>query len=127
MNIGESSVTMAELWGLYQGLNLAWNIGISHLLVEVDSYCVVQMTAKQATVPNAYYPLMVAIREILSRNWQVSITHIYREANSAADFMANMALSVPIGLHSFPNPPVGIYSIISQDIFEVTQSHFVPI
>ena len=46
MKIGESSVTMAELWGLYQGLNLAWNVGIRRLLVEVDSSCVAQMTAK---------------------------------------------------------------------------------
>lgn len=46
MKIGESSVTMAELWGLYQGLNLAWNVGIRRLLVEVDSRCVAQMTAK---------------------------------------------------------------------------------
>ena len=40
MKIGESSVTMAKLWGLYQGLTLAWNAGIRRLLVEVDNLCV---------------------------------------------------------------------------------------
>ena len=118
---------MAELWGLYQGLILAWEVGIKWLLVEVDNLCVTQMISKQVVVPNMFYALVVAVRKLLSRNWQTSITHIYREANSAADFMANMAHSVLLGLHVFSNPPMGIYSIISQDIFGVTQPRFVPV
>ena len=69
MNIGESSVIMAELWGLYQGLSLAWNVGIRHLLVEVDSLCVTQMISQQVVVPNVFYALVVAIHDFLSRNW----------------------------------------------------------
>ncbi|KAL9437050.1 hypothetical protein AB3S75_022984 [Citrus x aurantiifolia] len=126
MRIGESSVLMAELWGLFQGLTLAWDVGIKRLLVEVDSLGVTQMISKQAVVPNVFHALIVAIRDLLSRNWQTSISHVYREANSAADFMANMAHSAPLGLHVFSNPLVGIYSIMSQDLFGVTQPRFVP-
>ena len=61
MKIGESSMIMAELWGLYQGLTLAWNAGIKRLLVEVDSLCVTQMISKQVVLPNAFYALVVAI------------------------------------------------------------------
>ena len=71
------------------------------------------MISKQVVVPNALYALIVAILDLLSRNWQISITHIYREAKSAADFMANMAHSVLFCLHLFSSPPVSIYSIIS--------------
>ena len=125
MRIGESSVLMAELWGLYQGLILAWDAGIKQVLVEVDSLCVTQMISKQVVVLNVFYALVVAVQELLSRNWHTVITHIYREANLAAVFMANIAHSLPLGLHVFSNPPVGIYSIISQDMFRVTQPRFV--
>ena len=118
---------MAELWCLYQGLILAWDTGIKRLLVEVDSLCVSHMISKQVVVPNAFYALVVAIRKLLSRNWQVSLTHIFREANSAADFKANMAHSVPHGLHLLTSPPVGIYSIILQDMFGVAQPRIVPV
>ena len=117
---------MAELWGLFQGLTLAWDVGIKRLLVEVDSLGVTQMISKQVVVPNVFHALIIAIRDLLSRNWQISISHIYREANSAADFMANMAHSAPLGLHVYSNPHVGIYSIMSQDLFGVTQPRFVP-
>lgn len=40
LNIGCCSITIAELWGLYQGLLIAWEIGIRWILVEVDSLCV---------------------------------------------------------------------------------------
>ncbi|KAH9751354.1 putative ribonuclease H protein [Citrus sinensis] len=37
MNIGYCSVTIAELWGVYQGLVMAWDHGIRWLLVDVNS------------------------------------------------------------------------------------------
>ncbi|KAL9417260.1 hypothetical protein AB3S75_040274 [Citrus x aurantiifolia] len=118
---------MAELWGLYQGLRLAWEAGIKCLLAEVDSLCVTQLISKRVVVPNEFYSVVVAIRELISRNWQVVITHIYREANSAADFMANMAHTYPQGLHLFSSPPVGIFSIIVQDLFGVTKPRLIPV
>ena len=118
-------MVMAELWGLYQGLQLAWDAGIKRLLVEVDSLCVSQMISKQVIVPNVFYALVVAVRNLLSRNWQVSLSHIFREANSAADFMASMAYSVPYGVHVFNSPPVGIYSFILQDIVGVAKPRMV--
>ncbi|KAH9722322.1 putative ribonuclease H protein [Citrus sinensis] len=92
------------------GLSLAWNVGIIHLLVEVDSLCVTQMISQQMVVPNVSYALVVAIRDFLNRNWQINISHIYRKANSTADFMAKMAHLVPHGLQLFSNPPVALVS-----------------
>ncbi|KAL9414516.1 hypothetical protein AB3S75_042892 [Citrus x aurantiifolia] len=85
------------------------------------------MISKQVVVPNGFYALIAAIQDLLSRNWQATISHIYHEANSAADFMANMAHSAPLGLHFFSKPPVGINPIISQDLFGVIQPRFVPV
>ncbi|KAL9453332.1 hypothetical protein AB3S75_009020 [Citrus x aurantiifolia] len=127
MNIGECTVVMAELWGLYQGLLLAWETGIKWLMVEVDSLCVTQMISKHVVVPNVSYALVVAVRDLLNRNWQVCLTHIYREANSVADFMANMALSLPSGMHLFSSPPMGTYSAILQDMIGVAKPRIVPI
>ncbi|KAL9444513.1 hypothetical protein AB3S75_017659 [Citrus x aurantiifolia] len=126
MNIGECPVVMAELWGLYQGLLLAWDAGIKYLLVEVDSLCVAQMIFKQVVMPNVSYALVAAVRDLFNRNWQVSLSHIFREANSVADFMANMAHSLPHGIHLFTSPPVGSYSIILQDMIGVAKPRLVP-
>ncbi|KAH9673090.1 reverse transcriptase domain-containing protein [Citrus sinensis] len=38
----------------------------------------------------------------------VSVHHVYREANFAADFMASHALTLPLGIHYFTIPPLGV-------------------
>lgn len=45
MNIGICWVTVAELWGLYQGLLVAWQHGCRWLSTEVDSLCVTQLVS----------------------------------------------------------------------------------
>ena len=41
MNIGNCTILRAELWGLFQGLSLAWSIGVRKLHVECDNKLVV--------------------------------------------------------------------------------------
>ncbi|CAA0816163.1 Polynucleotidyl transferase- ribonuclease H-like superfamily protein [Striga hermonthica] len=43
MNIGFTTVAGAELWGLFQGLRLAWELGLSRVIASVDNQGVVQM------------------------------------------------------------------------------------
>ena len=125
MNIGMCSITTAELWGIYQGLLLAWDRGIRLLMVEVDSLCVTQLLQRRDDIHNACYPLVKGIQELLSRSWQISVKHIYREANFAADFLANFALSLPLGLHVFSNPPDGVNVWLRNDGVGIAFPRFV--
>ncbi|KAH9662821.1 hypothetical protein KPL70_019476 [Citrus sinensis] len=113
MNIDICSVTIAELWGLYQGLVLAWQMGIRLLVVEIDSLCVTQLLNRNNF--NATLPLVNDILHLLSRNWQVSVHHIHHEANFAVDFMASHALTLPLGFHHFATPPPGIETWLRND------------
>ena len=54
------------------------------------------------------YKLTYGSRGCISRDWQVSVHHNYREANFAGDFMASHALTLPLGLHHFATPPLGV-------------------
>ncbi|KAH9658732.1 putative ribonuclease H protein [Citrus sinensis] len=118
--LGSCSVTIAELRGIYHGLILAWNFGIRWLHVETDSLCATQMLANQVETTNEYASLIFAIKEYLQKkDCQVSISHVYREANLAADFMANLACSLPLGLMVYPSPPLGVSSILLYDSYGV--------
>ena len=65
MNIGHSSVTMAELWGLYHGLKLAWDHGIRWLVVGIDSLCIIKLVKKPVDTINEYISLLQSIKEII--------------------------------------------------------------
>ena len=67
MNIGFGSVTTAELWGLFQGLNITWDRSICYLIAKMDSQCVSQLISSTSLMPDAYFSLITAIKELMNR------------------------------------------------------------
>ena len=76
--------------------------------LETDSMIAVQKITGVLSNSEPYADLISAIRELLHRNWSCSITHVYREANRCADWMATNASTLHAGLHVFYNPPKGV-------------------
>lgn len=69
---------------------------------------------------NKYAPLVQAIKGYLNLDWHVSISHIYKEANFAVDYMANLIFSQPLGLLVYPNFPLGVRSLLLHDFYGVS-------
>ncbi|CAN1838684.1 Putative ribonuclease H protein At1g65750 [Linum perenne] len=63
--------------------------------------------------------LVAEFRELCARNWEVSLVHVFREANFAADYLANLGHSCSIGLHLFPYPDPTLAHWLRYDLFGV--------
>ncbi|KAL9860860.1 putative ribonuclease H domain, reverse transcriptase zinc-binding domain-containing protein [Arabidopsis thaliana] len=115
LNIGRCSAPLAELWGVYYGLYLAWTKALTRVELEVDSELVVGFLK---TGIGDQHPLSFLVRlchGLLSKDWIVRITHVYREANRLADGLANYAFSLPLGLHSLIDVPDDLEVILHED------------
>ena len=126
-NIGISSVTNAELWGLFYGLDLGWKLGIRSLLVEVDSKCIIDLLADDSNSPNNFSSVIQSIRRLINREWHVCISHIYHEANFATDFLTNLAIRQPLGFHFLHNPPSGVVNCLFNDMYGNAFPRFVSV
>ncbi|CAA7029674.1 unnamed protein product [Microthlaspi erraticum] len=105
LNIGRCSAPLAELWGVYYGLMMAWEKQIPRLVLEVDLEVVVGFLMKG--IQNSH-PLSFLVRlchGFLSKDWLVRVTHVFHEANRLADGLANHAFSLPLGFHLFDFVP----------------------
>ncbi|CAN1186310.1 Putative ribonuclease H protein At1g65750 [Linum perenne] len=91
-NLGRCSITRAELRGIIGGLNLAWDVGARRVMVQVDSRAAVSLISNAREV--------TLIHQLLNREWEVTISHIYREGNQAADYLADIGHGLPTGTHS---------------------------
>ncbi|CAN0863352.1 Putative ribonuclease H protein At1g65750 [Linum grandiflorum] len=67
----------------------------------------------------------VCHRELCSRQWEVTISHIYREANFAADYLANLGHSLPYGMHLFDSSDRGLSHWLHYDLFGISLTRFV--
>ena len=126
MNIGLGSITAAELWGVFEGLSLAWDLGFKKIELKSDSRCAIVLLQQNGTSKHKHSHLVHAILSLLQQKWEVKLIHIYRESNFVADFMANYARELIIGSHRFKQPPLGLSMWLDYDRLGTETKRLVP-
>ncbi|EEF39504.1 hypothetical protein RCOM_0863820 [Ricinus communis] len=91
-------------------------MGFRKLLVEVDNECLVHILHNQAPATLRNLALFNEAKRLLSRDWDVQLSHIYREANGCADKFANLGYGLPVGCHILQGPPDIVKDLIMQDV-----------
>ncbi|GKV36559.1 hypothetical protein SLEP1_g44676 [Rubroshorea leprosula] len=115
INIGPQSSYTAEIWGCHSGLRLALELGISHLVLEMDSLLAVQLIQARKAGNGPASVLLLDIFHLASSFEVCTIQHTLREGNSAADFMASVGHNLNRGITFFQTPPPGMQSILHGD------------
>ncbi|CAN1743222.1 Putative ribonuclease H protein At1g65750 [Linum perenne] len=103
-NLGRCSITRAELRGAVHGLSIAWNLGYRRVLVQMDS---------------------AAAIAILEAKGEIDHQHIYREANKAADSLANRGHSLGLGCHLISGSDRGLGLYLRYDCIGVSENRLI--
>ena len=91
--IGRCTNNVAEYTALVKGLEAAIQRGIKHLIIRADSELVVRQIQGIYRVKHPdLKPLHARAVQLLAKIPTWSFGHVYREANSRADQLANMAM-----------------------------------
>jgi len=114
--VGYCSAVKAELRGVLRGLKIAREMRIRKLWLRVDSKTVVTwLTNKSQGLPE-YYSLIQQCHHLLSwADWEIHITHCYREANQVADILANIGTEGSLEVKIFRTPPVAVQEALYAD------------
>ena len=89
-NLGSSSVFSAEATALQQGLRLALQHNISHLQIKGDNLMVINAVKGLWSPPWQIAHIIQNVQQLLHSFSSSAIRYVYREANKAADWMANV-------------------------------------
>ncbi|CAI0392409.1 unnamed protein product [Linum tenue] len=110
MNLGGGSITRAELMGMLQGLKRAWELDVKKVVLLTDSKAAIELLDSAAS-SHPHYRLVVQVRQMIQREWEVRVEHTFREGNVVADFLASTGHSLPLGLHlvSIPSPQLNYW------------------
>lgn len=113
--LGSCSSVMAELWGLVEGLKIAWSMGFKNVWMEMDSKVVVEMVRRGCASCRPYFALVNEARFLLQKDWSVKVSHAYREANFVADWLAGWAIKCKFS-SVFSCPPSGCSHLVVADM-----------
>ncbi|CAN1171162.1 Putative ribonuclease H protein At1g65750 [Linum perenne] len=118
-NIGNCSITRAEIKAIVEGLKLAWDVGIRRIHVQSDSRAAISILQKEDADSHQHTALVAEFIALKRRSWEISISHVFREANCGADYLANLGHSHCIGLHFFSVPDTTLAHWLRYDLIGV--------
>jgi len=114
--LGRCSVTQAELRAVLRGLRIAKEAGIRKLWVQVDSKVVETLLTIPRLRSSEYNGIIQQCKILIDRaDWEVRITHCFREANQVADKLANMGLEGQLGVKLYHAPPEVVRGALLSD------------
>lgn len=91
-------------------------MGCQMLIVESDLAVAYNMIQNRSRANATFQPLLRKIGQMMDREWDISINHIYREANFCADWLANKAYNLHCEVL-----PRGIYLLLLADMSRSTK------
>ncbi|PNY06182.1 ribonuclease H [Trifolium pratense] len=118
-NIGSASAYVAELWGVYEGLCLARRKSFNNIELQVDSLVVVRGIKGEEVGSASGRILLNRIRQLMNMDWNVRISHVYREANKVADAIAALGCTTQ-GFSYFNTPPANLERLCLDDVMGVS-------
>ncbi|PNX90804.1 ethylene responsive transcription factor 1b [Trifolium pratense] len=92
--VGMCNAFVAELWGVLEGLRLVRRLGFNKVELNIDSQAVVQAIKSNCSNSLVGGSLLKQIWRLLEIDWEVEVSHVYREANKCADALANIGCSL---------------------------------
>jgi ribonuclease HI len=126
-HVGSCSAFVAELWGVLEGLKYARLLGLHVVELNIDSLAVVHVIKTGMTRSSMGFPLVKHIQRLLAMDWEVHISHSYREANQCADALANMGCELNCSIVYFDVCPSRIKHLFVSDSLGHSTPRLIPL
>lgn len=86
------------------------------------------MLVEEGPSTSPYIHIIRKCKTLINRpEWEVTITHCYREANRVADWLANYGVNADLTVVIFEAVPMDLKAVKLEDIGGMTTSRLVPI
>ncbi|KAK9993884.1 hypothetical protein SO802_023587 [Lithocarpus litseifolius] len=113
--IGRADSFVAEIWALRDGLQLCHQINARAVMIELDAKSLVEVLNNSSYCNSVISILLYDCKLLISHIPQVSVKHIYREANKCEDRLANLGLFQPFEFIVHSNPPLELIPLVEAD------------
>ncbi|CAL1381633.1 unnamed protein product [Linum trigynum] len=124
-NLGVCTITRAEIMAAIRGLQVAWRKGFRKVQLNLDSTTAISVLTSSDQTEQRYFNLVQQFKGLLHQNWEVRISHTYRECNKPADYLASRGHLVSIGFHDFRVNDPGLAFWLLYDTMGIAQTRLI--
>ncbi|CAN1152181.1 Putative ribonuclease H protein At1g65750, partial [Linum perenne] len=94
--------------------------------VQCDSRAALALIANESEPTHQHAGEVLALPNLLVRDWEVTLTHVFREGNQAADFLAGAGHNLPPGCHLFPITDCNLGYYVRRDSMGISEPRDIP-
>ena len=98
---------------------MAWNLGIKHINLQIDSTLVMQWLTHDCSYVPQFYILINECRSLITRELIILPTHIYQEANGVANGLAKMGRLQIDRIFVYESCPSFVYEKYLKDVCQM--------
>ena len=111
-SIGSTTNIIVEFWALRDGLQLAIQLGVQYLEVELDVKVVLDVISSGNSPTATYSSLLFDCRLLLGKIPHHTMKHVFREVNRSADAFTRMGCNLQDDLVFFDCPPFDVIAAL---------------
>ena len=97
------------------GLKISWQQGFRHVSCETNSLEVLRLINGGGGLTYLYEPVVLEIRDLLCKDWTVSLTHVRHEASACANLLAKKGSSGTTSFVIMDDPPAELVTQLRED------------
>lgn len=112
----DMGILSAELCSILKGLELAWVRDFQRLVVESDLREAIELIRSRCATLHLLEPLIRKIHALMNRNWEVVLSHTYREGNMVAKRLASTTRSTGRGWQLLEDLPEELRTLLQSDL-----------
>ncbi|CAN1142382.1 Putative ribonuclease H protein At1g65750 [Linum perenne] len=120
-NLGNCSITRAEMRGAVEGLTRAWNAGFRRVLLQLDSQVSISLLTDTENLRHQHALETGRFIELQNRDWELKVKHTYREGNRAADYLVGIGYDYPYGSHTISTFDCNLGYFLRSDYFGIAE------
>ncbi|CAN1812173.1 Putative ribonuclease H protein At1g65750, partial [Linum perenne] len=125
-NLGKCSIMRAELRGIIISLQIAWENGFRKVDARIDSQAILTLIKDNESATHQHVVDIADLQELIKHDWEVTISHIYREGNFVADYLANLGHDYPWGVHPISLSDYNLSYFLHRDCIDISEPRFIP-
>ncbi|KAL5745714.1 hypothetical protein ACOSP7_026860 [Xanthoceras sorbifolium] len=115
MHRGSESILEAQLWAVFEGLNMVWDAEYKQVQVESDWLEAVSLIQNGCNDDNPLWFLIQSCSNLMNKAWRCQMSHIFRKCNSLANNMADLGHSCKYQTCYFEVPPPLVVQFVVKD------------
>lgn len=125
-----SILGLGQLWGrtmeyIQRAIHgMGWNY--RKIKVECDSHVAMSLVKSLNEDNHHLYSIINNCKELVARNWNYSISRVYRKQNMAVDDPVHLRWLLSLGFHVFSSPLTSIGNLLNNDANGVARPRAIP-